>query len=168
MDETTVETRKVSITFERKKDLGNYENVVARAWAEDNVPADATDEQVAEALQGLGNAVKAAVYDHLGIEVFLDENGVIREKHAPVVTERRLADTVGTQFNGTSSLRVMNKDYTDPLPAGLVEKCAELGITAVWANKGQYGWFFKEAVSKGEAPKNPDPRDPSKAGIIKF
>ena len=60
-------TTKISVTFERKLDLGSYQNVVARAWVEANVPEG---DQAAQA-KALGDAfgqAKAAVYDELGIE----------------------------------------------------------------------------------------------------
>lgn len=168
--------RKISVTFERKKDLGNYENVVARAWVEDTLESEATDAEVSETGVNLLNAVKVAVLDSLGIEVFMDENGVIREKHAPTPSVKAAEDAIGTQFSGTQSqqgydtggIKVMNpKDLVESIPAGIVAKCKELGITAVWANDGQYGPFYKEAVARGDTPKLPDQRDPSKGGIIK-
>ena len=168
--------RKVSVTFERKKDLGGYQNVVARAWVEDTVPADATDADVSQRAVELLNAVKVGVLDSLGIEVFMDDTGVVREKHEPTVTVTDAQNKIGTQFPGTTEengfntggLRVMNPEkLSENIPQYVVDKCREKGIEAVWANSGQYGTFYKEAVKRGEAPLIPDQRDPSKADIIR-
>lgn len=157
----------MSVTFERKVGLDGYGNVSASAWLQDEAPADqaAQSEKAVDML----NTIKAAVYDTLGLEVFVDDSGILREKHEPVVSTDQAANKIATQIGG-HSIRVMNQGDLDPgeqIPANIVEKCTELGITAVWANKGQYGRFWKEAVKQGEQPKIPDQRDPSKGGIIK-
>jgi hypothetical protein len=173
MESTETQGRRISVTFERKKSVGDYETATARGWVEDDLPEGATDADIAEQGVELLNAVKVAVYDSLGIEVFKDDTGVIREKHAPVATVKQAADAVGTQFGGTQSfntggLKVMNpQDLVEDIPTGIVAKCNQLGITAVWANNGKYGPFYKEAVKQGETPLNPNPQDPSKAGILK-
>lgn len=176
-DEIT--TRKLSVTFERKLGYDDYGNAVARAWVEDNIPADATDQVASERAVELLNVVKVAVFDSLGIETFMDDTGVIREKHSPTVTVKQAADKVGSAMPGTSDasghdgyltggLRVMNPErLEEDIPQYIIDKCREKGITAVWANSGQYGPFYKEAVKQGETPLIPDQRDPSKAGIIK-
>jgi len=181
--EPVSEGRKISVTFERKKDLGDYSNTVARAWIEDTVPADATDAAVSGRTVELLNAVKAGVLDSLGIEVFMDDTGVLREKHAPIVSVQAAQSSVGAAFAGTTEvtspsdttggfstggLRVMNPDkMVENIPQYIIDKCVEKNIGAVWANDGQYGPFYKEAVKRGEAPMIPDSRDPAKAGIIK-
>ena len=173
------EPRKISVAFERKKDLGNYQNTTVKAWIEDTVPADADGAQISEKIVELLNACKAGALDSLGIEVFMDDSGVVREKHEPVVTVTQAAAAVGNAFAGTTQvtgaggfstggLKIMNPDkMVENVPQFVIDKCAEKGIVAVWANNGQYGPFYKEAVQKGETPKIPDSRDPSKAGIIK-
>lgn len=152
-------TRKVSVTFERKLDLGDYQNVVARVWIEDNVPFDASPGVVAEKAQELFSAAKAAVYDELGIEVLMDDSGVIREKHNPSVTrtEQRLGKELGaTQTSGFNlkGIEVANPgDMTEDIPDWLVNVCEQHGITKVWVKNGQYGAFYKEFVSKGDTAK---------------
>lgn len=148
-DETVPETRKISVTFERKLGSGDFGNSVCRAWVEDNVPANATDSQIADALNGLFTAVKASVFDQLGIEFVVDEHGVMREKHAPVATEQ----VAGRLGGGTTSLKVMNADKQDgPIPEAVLAACAEKGITAVWDNRKQ-GKGFKEGIKRGEVSK---------------
>ena len=184
--EDQTKTRKLSVTFERKLGYDDYGNAVARAWLEDEVPSDISDVDAAERAVELLNVVKAAVLDTLGIEQFMDEEtGVIREKHSPTVSTKSAADKVGTAFAGTTTegdarparssggfntggLKVMNeKDMTEDVPEWVVDKCNSKGITAIWANNGKFGAFYKEAVKQGETPLIPDDRDPSKAGIIK-
>ena len=172
MEATT--TRKLSVTFERKQGYDDYGNAVARAWVEDDVPVDITDSDLSGRTVDLLNVVKTAVFDSLGIECFMDDTGVIREKHSPTVTVKQAADKIGNAFPGsttgfdTGGLKVMNQDkLVENIPQYVIEKCREKGIEAVWANNGQYGPFYKEAVKAGETPKIPDQRDPSKAGIIK-
>jgi hypothetical protein len=159
-EETT--TRKISVTFERKLDVGSYQNVVARAWLEDNVPTDASDAIVSEALSNLFGLAKAAVYDELGIEVLIDASGVIREKHAPTVsvTEQRLGKELGAtqipsggSFN-TRGIEIANPDdLKEDVPQWLADECNKYGITKVWVKHGQYGAFYKEFVSKGDTAK---------------
>lgn len=157
-----ITTRKVSVTFERKLDVGNYQNVVARAWLEDNIPADASAGDAAEAIQELFSAVKAAVYDELGIEVLMDESGVLREKHKPTVstTEQRLGKELGAtpvKGGGGFDLRgveVANEnEMTESIPQWLADECERLGITKVWVKQGQYGQFYKEFVPKDSEAK---------------
>lgn len=178
MENNTVEVaqisgRKVSVTFERKLGLADYGNVTARAFVEDNLTADANDAQASEALVEMLNVAKVSVYDTLGIETFMDDTGVIREKHTPQVSVTQTAAAIGAAMGPTSNvqapntggIRVMNPDKLQgDIPADVVQMCNELGITAVWANNGQYGQFFKEAVKQGETPKwaNPD----GKAAIL--
>ena len=155
MSEEQTDTRKLSVTFERKLDVGNYQNVVARAWLEDTVPADADATVIAEALQGAFSQVKAAVYDELGIEVIMDESGVLREKHKPTVsvTEQRLGKELGaTPVSGsfdTKGIEVANPDdMKEDIPQWLVDECSKYGIEKVWVKQGQYGQFYKEFVAK--------------------
>lgn len=178
MAENTTDTvvdgkRKLSVTFERKLGLEDYGNVVARAWMEDEISVDATDQVAAEALVDMLNVVKVAVYDTLGVEVLKDDTGVIREAHTPTVSTKAAQDKIGAQMPGsqtfnTGGLKIMNPDkLTEDVPQYIIDKCAEKGIEAVWVNHGKFGVFFKEAVQRGESPKIPDGNDPSKAGIIK-
>lgn len=169
---TEQSSRKISVTFERKLDLGDYQNVTARVWVEDEIDGSLSDADVSGRAVDLLNVAKSAVLDTLGIEAFLDDSGVIREKHSPTPTVRGAADKVGTQMPGTtvqsSGIRVMNeKDLKEPVPGWVVDKCNEKGITAVWVNYGKYGAFFKEAVKQGESPLIPDPNNPTRPGIIK-
>ena len=158
-------TTKISVTFERKLDLGSYQNVVARAWVEANVPeGDATAQ--AKALGDAFGQAKAAVYDELGIEVLMDDSGVIREKFAPAVTTtqsggeraaRRAPENGGLGATGgfdTKGLEVARtEDMTQDIPDDIVAVCTKYGVTKVWANSGRYGQFYKEHVAKDETPK---------------
>lgn len=173
-------SRKLSVTFERKLGYDDYGNAVARAWIEDDVPIGTPDTDVAQRAVEMLNTVKVAVFDSLGIECFMDEEaGVIREKHSPTVTVKQAADKVGTAMPGTTQqtgsagfstggLKVMNPEkLEEDIPQYVIDKCREHGVTAVWANTGRYGPFYKEAVKRGESPLIPDPNDPTKPGIIK-
>lgn len=159
----TPETLKVSVTFERKVGTEDYGNSTARVWLEGNIPADATPGQAAEKAQELFAAAKAAVYDELGIEVLLDEAGILREKHTPKVQasqsqgEKAIRRELGgtdapTGSYDTKGLEVAG-EMTQDVPDWLVEICEANGITKVWANTGKYGQFYKEFVSKGDQPK---------------
>lgn len=157
----TPETRKVSVTFERKQGLDDYGNVVARVWIEDNIEADASPAVAAEKAQELFAAAKAAVYDELGIEVLMDDAGILREKHTPQVQasqsagEKGLRRELGATGNyDTKGLEVANPDgLQEDIPDFVVNACQEAGVTKVWANSGNYGPFYKEFVSKGDTPK---------------
>jgi hypothetical protein len=160
-----ITTTKISVTFERKLDLGSYQNVVARAWVEANVPEG---DQAAQA-KALGDAfgqAKAAVYDELGIEVLMDDAGVIREKFTPAVTTtqsggeraaRRAPENGGLGATGgfdTKGLEVARiEDMTQDIPDDIVAVCTKYGVTKVWANSGRYGQFYKEHVTKEDTPK---------------
>lgn len=157
-----INTRKISVTFERKLDLGSYQNVVARAWLEDSVPADANDGTVSQHLSDLFGLAKAAVYDELGIEVLIDEAGVVREKHKPnvTVTEQRLGKELGAtpvktggKFD-TKGVNVVNPDdMTQDVPDDIAALVAREELAGVWANNGKYGQFYKEYVPKEGSPK---------------
>lgn len=165
---------KLSAQFERKVGTGDYGSRSASAF----LTVTLTDDNAAKVSESFGSMfsqLKAAVYDELGIEVLIDESGVIREKYNPQATvkespgvgaaRRELGATGGFDTKG---LEVMNiNEMVEDIPDRVVAKCNEVGITKVWANKGQYGPFYKEAVSAGDTPKIPNPKDPSKAGIIK-
>lgn len=158
-------TTKISVTFERKLDLGSYQNVVARAWVEASVPEGDAAAQTKALGDAFGQA-KAAVYDELGIEVLVDDAGVIREKFAPAVTTTQsggeraarrapenggLGATGGFNSKGLEVARI--EDMTQDIPDDIVAVCAKYGVTKVWANSGRYGQFYKEHVAKDETPK---------------
>jgi hypothetical protein len=154
--EATPETRKVSVTFERKQGLDDYGNVVARVWIEGSVPWDASDVEAAAEATRLFAAAKVAVYDELGIEVFMDGQGIFREKHTPKVQ--------ATQSQGEKAARrelgafdakglEVHGELKEDVPDFVVEICQAAGVTGVWANDGRYGPFYKEFVPKGEQPK---------------
>jgi len=176
-ESVTVQGRQISVSYERKQDLGNYNNVTCKAWYGDNLPEGASDADISQRGVEMLNTLKATVSDSLGIEVEMSENGVVVEKNPPVATTTTQAAAnvaaafPGTQQQGgfdTGGLKIMNpNDMVESVPPQIVQKCQELGITAVWANNGQYGPFYKEAVARGETPKYPDQRDPNKGGIIK-
>lgn len=140
-----IPTRKISVTFERKKDLGNYENVVARAWVEGNVPHDADESAVAVELAALFMSAAVAVYDQLDLEYVVDDKMIIREAHVRPTSAQDAATKVKRNIpaqevpqGGSRPVRVMNaaqieargEDATPP--QWLVDECAKLGITGVW------------------------------------
>jgi hypothetical protein len=132
--------------------------------------ADASQAVISEAISEAFGLVKAGVYDELGIEVTVDDAGVVREKN-PIVVTKTVTPAAGggnpvrIGFD-TKGLRVMNeKDMTEDIPQWLVDECERMGITGVWANQGKFGTFYKEAVKSGESPVNPDP-ETGKPGII--
>ena len=170
MSEETIPGPKVTVSFERKLDLGNYNNVTASAYLTLPLDEGASQAVIAEALQEGFQQVKASVYDELGIEVTLNDNGLIVEVNKPAVTvySRGGGDAPAPRGGGfdTKGLKVMNeKDMTEDIPDWLVTECEDMGITGVWVNQGKYGTFYKEAVAKGESPKNPNP-ETGKPGII--
>ena len=162
MPDETVETRKISVTFERKLGTANYGNVTARAWVESTMSMDASPVVVSETLSEAFAQAKAAVFDELGIEVTMDESGVLREKYEPVASvESRLGAELGATPAPAGSfgydkkgLDVANeKDMVQDIPNDIVAKCQQAGITKVWANNGKFGQFYKEFVPQGEDAK---------------
>ena len=147
--------RRVSVSVERKIGDSNYGSTTFRAWAEDDVPDGADHNAVSQLIVDLGNAVKAAVYDHCGSTVEVDETGVLRETGVTPAVGMS-ADQAATSLGGTrlSKIRIMNQDkFPDAVVPGDIEAlCVKHGIDAVWANKSQYGFFFKERVKQGESP----------------
>jgi hypothetical protein len=143
-----IPVRKISVTFERKKDLGNYENVVARAWIEGNVSTDANESEVATELANLFMSAAAAVFDQLDIEYLVDDKMIIREAHVRPISTAQAATAVKRNLGGdqvpyggggdAKPVRVMNAKSIedrgeDATPPGwLVSECAKLGITGVW------------------------------------
>lgn len=156
-----VKGRRVSVSVERKVGDGNYGSTTLRAWAEDDVPDGADHNAVSGLIVELGNAVKAAVYDHMGLEVELDDTGVIREIPAPPTVGTSNAPSGGgmtpeqvAAAMAAPSIRIMNSDKhpNAVIPNDIAALCARNNITGVWANEGKYGIFFKEAVRQGESP----------------
>lgn len=151
----TPPTRKISVTFERKKDLGNYENVVARAWVEGNIPEAATTADEAQALGELFMAAASAVFDQLEIEYEIDANtATVREIVKPKADTRTTAGTP-TAAPSSGKLKVMNAAEAsgDPLPDWLEAECRKLGVTAVWDRRQTATGnqpHFQEAVGRGQ------------------
>lgn len=154
-------TRKISVTFERKKDLGNYENVTARAWVEGVIPEQATTAEESAALGNLFLATATAVLDQLDIAYQIDtEMCVVRETVTPATSVQDAEHKINRTMPGTTNnsqpngIRVMNADEAQggPLPEWLVTACGAAGITAVWdrrhtatGNQPQ----FQEAIGRG-------------------
>lgn len=172
MTEANSNTRKVSVTFERKVSDGDYGGITARAWVEDEVSADATAEQIAAAMAALFFSAKAVVLDELGVPFVTDEQGVVREKQIPAVT--RTDSPKGTSTDDVSrvdhkfgsknhQLRVMNPDDLNgvEVPTWLIEKCAEDGVTAIWYNghkaKGNQP-HWRQALSRDQRDAGVEPK----------
>lgn len=168
MDDVSQETvappnRKISVTFERKKDLGNYENVTARAWIEGVIPEAATTQDEAQAVGFLFLAAATAVLDQLDIPYDIDtEAGVVREQNVPSVSVEQTAAMINRQMpggvvvpSGDGSIRVMNHAEcaeNGPLPQWLQAECNKLGITGVWDRRHTATGnqpLFQEAVARG-------------------
>ena len=150
-------TRKISISFERKQDLGNYENRTARAFVEGIIPEDTDTAATAVALGNLFMAAAAAVYDQLDIAYDIDQDAqVIREVLKPTPhVEVKSPGNFTPNTPGGGGLRVMNPDEasSDPLPAWLLSQAASAGVTAVWDRrhscKGNQPQF-QEAAKPGQ------------------
>ena len=163
MTDTIENTPKVTVSFERKQNLGDYNQVTASAYLTLPLESDSATE-LSESLGSAFQQVKAAVYDELGIEVLIDDAGVVREKHNPVTvtrTEQRLGRELGAtpasggggSFN-TRGIECANpQDIKEDFPQWLADECAKYGISKVWVKQGQYGQFYKEFVSKDGEPK---------------
>ena len=167
--EVNTETKRMSVSFTRKLGDNNYGSTEIRAWFEQDIPEDADQSSISEELVNMTNTAKAAVLDQLGVEVILDDTGVLREKHTPLTTQTA-ASSVERAFPGStpaSNIRIMNADQHPGVvvPADIEAVCVKHGIDAVWANNGKYGVFFKERVMQGEEPKLVD--SSGKAAIIK-
>lgn len=152
----TPPTRKISVTFERKKDLGNYENVVARAWVEGTIPETATTADEAQALGELFMAAASAVFDQLEIEYEIDaDNSTVREIVKPKADTRIVRPGGVTQQVAPGAIRVMNAAETaenGPLPEWLIAECNKIGVTGVWDRRATATGnqpHFQEAVSRG-------------------
>jgi hypothetical protein len=77
MSETeTTPGPKISVSFERKQDLGNYQNATASAFLTVPLDADASSAVIEEAFREAFQQVKSVVYDELGIEVTVSPEGV--------------------------------------------------------------------------------------------
>lgn len=148
--------RRVSVTFERKLGYDGYGNAVARAWIEGEIPWDTDIQSASLACADLFAAASAAVFDQLGIEYKMGDDGVIRETKTPIVST---STPNGGQQNGHDDgaplpgIKVMNPaDAMGPLPQWLIDDCNKLGITAVWDQRGTATGNqpkFKEAVARG-------------------
>ena len=145
--EVNTETKRMSVSFTRKLGDNNYGSTEIRAWFEQDIPEDADQSAISQALVDMTNTAKAAVLDQLGVECTMDDTGVIREKALPVTAVQAAANVAGA-FPGSqhvSSIRIINQDqFPDAVvPADIAEVCEKHGIKSVWANNGKYGVFFK-------------------------
>lgn len=155
--ETTIEnTRKLSVSFNRKVSDGNYGTIEATAWVQGDVPADSTPSSISLALGDLFIGAKAAVLEELGIAYQVDDEGVVREMQAPVSVQQA-KQAVERQMGGTQdsgNIRIMNPNDAsgEPLPAWLTTALAKDGVTAVFDNRltatGKQP-LFKEALARG-------------------
>jgi len=159
--ETALETRKISVSFNRKISDGNYGGTEATAWVQGDVDAGASAQEIATELANLFSSAKAAVLDELGIEWNLDDQGIVRETVTPFVSVPHAAAAVNRAMPGASAapsaggIKVMNvgKGASDqPLDDWLIKECEKLGITAVWDQRltatGNQP-HYKEAVARG-------------------
>lgn len=134
-------TLKVTFGFERKLDLGNYNNAVASAYASSEVPVGASQGEYVEAIQALAQAVKAVVFDELGLPTFLDDNGILREVVTAAATSNRVEHAINKAFEGTtaeaSGVKIANYAQTSkqPLPDWFLKEAADKGVTEVWDNR---------------------------------
>lgn len=161
ISQETPTVRKISVSYERKQDLGDYSNEVARAWVENTIPADADPAAVAQEMAELFAAAKAAVYDELAIEYTMTDAGMIVETpsvKAVTTNVTRAFAPSQPQERSSGTIRVMNADEAannGPLPEWLVAECNKLGITAVWdrratADPSRNQASFQEAVGNGK------------------
>ena len=162
-DTAVIEGRKVTVHVTRKIGLPGYSSAEYGTFITDTLDADADDAQVADRVTELFDTAKAVVYDAAGIVALVDDSGRLREANTPADTVKQAADRVGTAFPGTTPVaaatmvRILNEDEHPgvKLPDAVAENCAKYGITAVRARSGKNGYFFVEAVPKGEAQKGP-------------
>lgn len=169
--EVNTDTKRMSVSFTRKLGDDNYGSTEVRTWFEQDIPEGATANDIAEGLTDMVNTAKVAVLDHLGVEVVVDETGVMREKHTPK-TQSQAAGALKREFGGTDEggafdIRIMNQnDFpTTTVPPDIAAVCRKHGIDAVWANESKFGVFFKERVKQGDEPKLVG--NDGKAAIIK-
>lgn len=146
--------RKLSVTFERKKNLGDYEHAVTRAWMETTLPADADAAAIIMGIRELAAPMKAAVLDELGIESYVDEQGLVREKVTPVTSSQDGVASVKRKFPGATSERVAETSSAihegnatsthnitfqgpsqGPLPEWAIKAITAKGVTKVFDNR---------------------------------
>ncbi len=134
-------TIKVTFGFNRKLSLGNYNSADASAYASADIPVDADQQLYVEKLQQLAAAVKAVVFDELGIDTFIDDNGVLREANTPLATTERVEHAINRALPvaeaSDSGVRIINYEKTSKqaLPAWAVDAFGKNGVTEVWDNR---------------------------------
>lgn len=159
---------KISVTFERKLGYDGYSSATARAWVEGEVPKGADISTIAQNAGDLFAAAAAAVFDQLGIEYVMDDEGVLREAHKPIVSvssatsriESSMPGSTDVDQAGNTVIRVMNpNDQQGPLPQWAIDAMTRDGVTACWdQRKSATGNQpkFKEAVPRGGVGKGKD------------
>ncbi len=157
---------KVTFSFERKLNMGNYETCQASAFVSVDVPMGAELNEYAAALSQAAAAAKSAVYDELGIEVYLDDNGVIREANTPLTSVGKVEEVVNRTFAGTTNVssgngvKVANFNATDktPIPQHILDKMIADGTTEVFDNRATATGkqpVFKETNNSAKANNRP-------------
>lgn len=159
-----IENHKISVSFSRKLNDGNYGGTEATAWVQGDIDPTVGPSERSMALANLFTAAKAAVLDELGIAWSCDDEGIVRETATPYVSTQHAQAAVGRVLGGTpeqgggdnGGIRVMNQGKpeasSDPLPQWLIDECKRLGITAVWDKRGSRQGqqpYFTEAIARG-------------------
>lgn len=143
--EPTVNGYKVTAHFSRKVSDGNYGGTEAAVWVEGNIGEGATAADIAREAARLFLPARTAVYDELGIEAEVDENGVLREQLTPFVSAAQAEQAVNRAFGKTerqssprtSGLSIFNQasrkwEPFTAAPEWLVERTSKLGVDRVF------------------------------------
>lgn len=136
-DELAVETPlKATVFFERKVQVREYESAVAGVHIQADVPLGADGPQVEQAIMDAFFQAKSVVFEQLGIEFSLNDDGVVMEtirKHFGSVTEGAAPDAPAPQ--AAVAPRAPN-----PAPSGgngkIQRQCKTCGVeTPHWDNR---------------------------------
>lgn len=148
-----VARRKGGVTVSRKVGLPNYSSADVSVYIEVNLDGATSAEEEAARIESAVSTAKCVVYNELGIEYAVDENGVVREVQpkapAPRPTVEQVVANVEKAFPGTTSadgnFDIVVEGQVAPLPDWL---------NAAYAAKGSPGVLVDNRNPDGTGKKS--------------
>lgn len=145
-DEITIEAPRVTVGFERKVNLGNYESATGSIFIQVPTAPGESSEQIAASAKLAFADAKATVYEQLGITMDVIEGVVVEQlgrtlgaEVSSVGAEQQAAAAAGTRVNTTSTGG-----------SGTVPTTTDAKWDDIVANPK--GWFDNRTTKTGKQP----------------
>jgi hypothetical protein len=146
--ETTFAAPRITVSFSRKVNLGNYESAEAYVAVQSDVAIDATDEDKIAAVKSAFLLARASAYEQLGIKFNVDDATVVQERLERVFGP---VEVVEEYPNYTDDI-----DIPQPPTAPRSDTAAPKSKKALWQEleSNPEKWYDNRVGKKN--PKGPD------------